>query len=98
VPAGLKSKSLHKWLVHCTPLVPDAGASRISAQIGGSIDMPIRDAKYFLERAEHCFRLARCITDRDTTAKLQALGRNFMNTAADIDAEREAENRPAGTS
>jgi hypothetical protein len=62
------------------------------------IIMPIRDAEYFLERAERCFRLARCITDRDTTAKLQALGRNFMNTAAAIDAEREAENRPAGTS
>jgi hypothetical protein len=60
--------------------------------------MPIRDAKYFLERAEHCFSLARCIADRDTTAKLQALGRKFMNKASAIDAEREAENRPAGTS
>jgi hypothetical protein len=60
--------------------------------------MPVRDAKYFLERAEHCFSLARCITDHSTTAKLKALGREFMNRAAAIDAEREPENRPAGTS
>jgi hypothetical protein len=55
--------------------------------------MPIGDAKYFLEQAESCFRLARSITDHDTTEKLQALGRKFMNSAAAIDAEQEAHNR-----
>jgi hypothetical protein len=59
----------------------------------GTIDMPIGDAKYFLEQAERCFRLARCITDRDATGKLRALGREFMNRAAALDAQREAENR-----
>jgi hypothetical protein len=55
--------------------------------------MPIEDAKHLLEQAESCFRLARCITDRDTTEKLQALGRKFMNRAAAIGAKQEAENR-----
>jgi hypothetical protein len=55
--------------------------------------MPIGNAKYFLEQAESCFHLARCITDRDTTEKLQALGRKFMNRAAAIDAEEEADDR-----
>jgi hypothetical protein len=58
----------------------------------GTINMPIGDARHFLERADHCFRLARCISDRDTTAKLQALGRKLMNEAAGLNAEREGEN------
>jgi hypothetical protein len=53
--------------------------------------MPIADAKYFLEQAERCFRLALGITDHDTTEELQALGRKFMNRAAAIGAEQEAE-------
>ena len=49
------------------------------------------DAKYFLERAESCFRLARCMTDRDMIERLKASGRKFMNRAAAVDAEQEAE-------
>jgi hypothetical protein len=45
----------------------------------------MRDAKYFLEQAERCFRLARAITDRDATGKLEAMGVEFMNKAVELD-------------
>jgi hypothetical protein len=50
------------------------------------------DAKYLLERAESCFQLARSMTDPEMTEKLKASGRQFMNRAAAINAEQEAEN------
>jgi hypothetical protein len=45
----------------------------------------MRDAKYFLEQAERCFRLARSIADRETTGKLEAMGVEFMSKAVELD-------------
>jgi hypothetical protein len=45
----------------------------------------MRDAKYFLEQAERCFRLARSIADRETTGKLEAMGVEFMSRAVELD-------------
>ena len=47
----------------------------------------MRDANYFLEQAERCFRLARAIADRDATAKLEALGVEFRSKAVELDGE-----------
>jgi hypothetical protein len=44
----------------------------------------MRDAKYFLEQAERCFRLARSIADRETTGKLEALGAEFIGKAIEL--------------
>jgi hypothetical protein len=45
----------------------------------------MREAKYFLEQAERCFRLARAITDREATGKLEAMGIEFMSKAVELD-------------
>jgi hypothetical protein len=45
----------------------------------------MRDAKYFLEQAERCFRLARAITDREVMGKLEAMGVEFMSKAVELD-------------
>ncbi|TMJ53741.1 MAG: hypothetical protein E6G84_04360 [Alphaproteobacteria bacterium] len=45
----------------------------------------MRDANYFLEQAERCFRLARSITDRETMGKLEAMGVEFMSRAVELD-------------
>ena len=45
----------------------------------------MREAKYFLEQAERCFRLARAITDREATGKLEAMGVEFMSKAVELD-------------
>ena len=45
----------------------------------------MRDAKYFLEQAERCFRLARAITDREVMGKLEAMGVEFMSRAVELD-------------
>jgi hypothetical protein len=45
----------------------------------------MRDAKYFLDQAERCFRLARAITDREATGKLEAMGVEFMGKAVELD-------------
>jgi hypothetical protein len=45
----------------------------------------MRDANYFLEQAERCFRLARAITDREVMGKLEALGVEFMSKAVELD-------------
>ena len=44
----------------------------------------MRDANYFLEQAERCFRLARSIADRETTGKLEAMGVEFMSKAVEL--------------
>ncbi len=45
----------------------------------------MRDAKYFLQQAERCFRLARAVTDREATGKLEAMGVEFMSKAVELD-------------
>jgi len=45
----------------------------------------MRDAKYFLEQAERCFRLARAITDNEATGKLEAMGAEFIGKAVELD-------------
>jgi hypothetical protein len=45
----------------------------------------MRDAKYFLEQAERCFRLARAVTDREAMGKLEAMGVEFMSKAVELD-------------
>jgi hypothetical protein len=47
----------------------------------------MRDANYFLEQAERCFRLARTIGDRDITKKLEALGVEFIGKAVELRAK-----------
>jgi hypothetical protein len=45
----------------------------------------MRDAKYFLQQAERCFRLARAIADREATGRLEAMGVEFMSKAVELD-------------
>jgi hypothetical protein len=44
----------------------------------------MRDANYFLEQAERCFRLARAVTDREATGRLEALGTEFIGKAIEL--------------
>jgi hypothetical protein len=44
----------------------------------------MRDANYFLEQAERCFRLARSISDREATGKLEAMGAEFIGKAVEL--------------
>ena len=44
----------------------------------------MRDTNYFLEQAERCFRLARAVTDREATGKLEALGTEFIGKAVEL--------------
>ena len=41
----------------------------------------MRDESYFIEQAERCFRLARSITDREVTGRLEAMGTEFIDKA-----------------
>jgi hypothetical protein len=43
----------------------------------------MRDVQYFLDQAERCFRLARTITDREATGKLEAMGAEFIGKAVE---------------
>jgi len=44
----------------------------------------MRDTNYFLEQAERCFRLARAVTDREATGKLEAMGAEFIGKAIEL--------------
>jgi hypothetical protein len=55
----------------------------------------MRDANYFLEQAERCFRLARTIGDHDITKKLEALGAEFIGKAVELRAKLAPATMPA---
>ena len=44
----------------------------------------MRDESYFIEQAERCFRLARSITDREVTGRLEAMGTEFIGKAVEL--------------
>jgi len=45
----------------------------------------MRDANYFLEQAERCFRLARSFPDRETMGKIVANGVWFLWWVVKVD-------------
>jgi len=48
------------------------------------------DARYFLDRAEDCFRLKEMAADhRALAAALEAMGNEFMAKAVELDTERD---------
>jgi len=54
----------------------------------------MRDIHYFLEQAERCFRLARSVTNREATGKLEAMGSEFVGKAVELRARAQPATAP----
>jgi hypothetical protein len=51
------------------------------------------EPQYFIDKAEHCFRLARNISEnpshKEIAAELDALGNEFLAKAVELDTDRD---------
>lgn len=57
----------------------------------------MRDALYFIEKADQCFSLSQLAgANRELAAALDTMGNEFMAKAVEIDTQREKDNRPGG--